>query len=330
MTTPATPVHEPGTPITTPDTPPLSPVKQTIADLRAAEKAGELDPRIGTRATTGGVEPQAPATEPTDKIVELPPLTPDGEPVRLALDDAETASLLRTYVNAGANATEIAAAQQEVEDTLLLMETDPVGVIRDRMTPERRAEVAKVLMAYPDVREAVMNDERDPSQVLLEAEQQRAAGIKRVQVRAYARDVHAVIARMCEGLDQEAATGLYNDLVRDAAELVKANRDQPFALADAPQLFANRLSLYGVDPADAAARLARGGLSPSRGNARSDDAAAIAAARDTGKKFTAGRAARREFSAVPGAGAGARPAKVEMPAQQGVKERIAELRKRFL
>ena len=52
-------------------------------------------------------------------------------------------------------------------------------------------------------------------------------------------------------------------------------------------------------------------------------------ARDTGANFKARSAARRSAAAVPGAGAGATPTKLQPPPKQGVRERIQWLREKF-
>jgi hypothetical protein len=167
---------------------------------------------------------------------------------------------------------------------------------------------------------------------LAEASKNRDARKSMVESKAHARQVMQAVETLIPAeMSDEDAAFLRNDCLTDIANAVRAyyrqHRSEPRLTADdIVGVLQRRLAQHGIDPADAAARLSRRG--PPILRRRSAEAAA--AASETGKRFAREHAERRERFAMPGAGAGAHPARAEPPASQGVKERIEFLRNKFL
>ncbi len=313
-------------------------VKETIAALRAGVEGGEVPREVTQRnASDGGVRstdaPEPAGAEDNPLVVEVPGTGPDDAPIRLELESAEDAAKLRDAIAGGESASSVAQMQQEYALFEDLLVNDPAYVAYTHMTPEGRADLAKLLMADEAVAEAVASDSRDPAQIKLDAMQRRDAMHQRVQIKQYARAVAGAVDRLIPpDFDDERARVFHDDVIRDLAEYVRQNGGQPFPLDDLLTIVAHRLELWGIDPGQARVRLAQAGRVPVRSRPAGDGARdrELENAKQTGKRLAAAGAARRALAAMPGAGAGARPTRLEPPPKQSVQERIKWLRQKFL
>jgi len=133
-------------------------------------------------------------------------------------------------------------------------------------------------------------------------------------------------------MSEDEAALFRDDALTDVANWCRANpkvaRLRP---EDVIGILERRLRHHGLTPESALAGLSSGqplrratAAAPKKAPAPSIPDVPTALA--TGAKLKAASADRREAAAIPGAGAGARPTKIELPAQQGVMERIASLK----
>ncbi len=308
-------------------------VKETIAALRAGVEGGEVPREVTQRnASDGGVRmtdvPEGADVE-DPLVVEVPGAGPDDAPLKIALESPEDAARVREAIAGGESAREVAQLQQEYALFEDLLVNDPAYVAYTHMTPEGRADLAKLLLSDEAVAEAVASDSRDPAQIKLDAMQRRDTMQQRVQIKQYARAVAGAVDRLIPpDFDDERARVFYDDVIRDLAEHVRQNGGQAFPLEDMLTIVGHRLELWGIDPTEARARLAQVGhvsvrRRPASGGARDRE---LENARQTGKRLAAAGATRRALAAMPGAGAGGRPTRLEPPPKQGVRDRIAWLR----
>lgn len=313
-------------------------VKETIAALRSGVESGEVPREVGQKnASDGGVRmtdaPAAADGEGNPLLVEVPGTGPDDAPLRIELESPEDAARVRDAIAGGESAREVAQLQQEYAMFEDLLVNDPALVAYQHMTPEGRADLAKLLMADEAVAEAVASDSRDSAQIRLDAMQRRDALHERVQVKQYARAVAGAVDRLIPpDFDDERARVFHDDVIRDLADHVRQNGGRAFPLDDLLTIVSHRLELWGIDPTEARARLAQAGRVSLRRRPANDGAQdrELAAAKQTGKRLAAAGATRRALAAMPGAGAGGRPTRLEPPPKQGVKERLAWLRQKFL
>ncbi len=255
--------------------------------------------------------------------------------VAVEFEDAETAAQAQRAVM---RRSEYDAAMADLERNLgelqqidYFMERDPRGFMVNELTPERQIDVARGLLALPHVREALDANPPDPSQAIEDAHrwqatqaQARHAAAIQQQARAYRRAVESMLPA---SLPDEKAAMLLDDLLGDLAAYARQNPDRIPTREQLPEVLAERLKLYGVDPLKAARQLATGQQRTVRAPTDRD---AIDKARNTGAQFKARREALRSAAAVPGAGAGAQPTKLQPPPKQGVADRIKWLREKLV
>jgi hypothetical protein len=293
-------------------------------EIRQALRANSSEPAVEATLQALNAAPGAAAEADDPLVVEIRP------GVKLAVDDAETAAELRNVVGAATAAEEMQARDLERVEFEYLLEHDRVGLFL-QLRPEDRAVIAAIAQNDPEVRAILDRAEFDPTQLAVnavkrwQATQAEARHVTAAKQQAQVA-VRAVESMIPPDMPDERAELMRDDLLRDLADAVRRNRSQLPPLEKLPEVLAVRLGVYGVDLDSAAARLAAGQARSFRHGSAGPTADE---ARGTGARLKAASAARREAAAVPGAGAGARPAKMELPAKQGVRERIAALRQQF-
>lgn len=390
---------EPGTtPVTTPSTPPLSPIQKAVADAKANLKAAqEATPPAEKPAASTGEQPPAPPANPDETkpgetkpdegakpgeekpeetkpgettppadgeaapetVVEIPGRRTGDKPIKLAMEDKETADLVRAALKDGLRREEfnrqMESVQRERDEIDMLeqhLDLDAVGFILERVKPELHVELARHLMSVPAVFTALREELGESEDENVRArraaelrtqrgESQRAVDRKMDQLaasRTQARMVRNVVESIvpADMPDDEAAL-FRDDCIGDIAAAVRAhyakhNSDPRLRPDDVVTMLDRRLRHFGITPESARAGLSSG-QPPRRATAATPKGAPAPsipdenAARTTGARLKQASDARREAAAVPGAGAGARPTQIELPANQGVKERIAFVRK---
>jgi hypothetical protein len=319
----------------------------------------EAKPEEGEKPEGEEGKEEAPEAAASEIVVEIPGRRPGDEPMKIAVDSEETAERLRQTVKSGLRRDELNKAMEAVsrqrEELDLVqqhLEIDPVGFLVEQVKPELQIGLAKHLLSIPEVfaavseelsewqddnvrarRQAELGKERSDNRRVAEREMSRLEDARK-QGRMVRDTVEAIVP--ADMADEEAAM-FRDDCLTDLANHVRAyyrehGREARLRPEDVVGILERRLRHHGLTPESALAGLSSGqplrrgtATTPKKGPAPTIPDAQTALA--TGAKLKQASAARREAAAVPGAGAGARPAKIELPAQQGVKDRIAALRK---
>ena len=299
-------------------------------------KEGE-EPKPGD-APKAGEEP-APAPEPV--VIELPGRRPTDAPHAIAVDPADTATIerLNQLVNAAALGVKardtLAQARDDRAKATELVESieyDPLSLLREKLTPEMQRGVALAILMDDanfdairgDLEAALRNDTaRRELRVTLKEQnddartalKQRVEG-RRAAIEAANVAISAVTAMTPEDFTEENAEAFLRDAVRDLEDHFYSTGKKPTS-AEIPGILAHRLRVYGIDAAQATARLNNGNR-PLHAPAIVRPAAKaptppVPPKPKTAAELAAADAARRAAAAVPTPGAAVPPAGTVMP-----------------
>jgi hypothetical protein len=324
------------------------------------EAAPEVEkPAVEGEQPEGEGEEEKPEGEAEPAFVaEIPGRRPGEEPIKLAVEDQETLERINQAIKGGLRRDELARAteavnrqREELELVEQHMAIDPVGFLVEQVKPEIQVDLARHLLSLPEVFEAITKDIeewQDPDKLALgraelgRARSDRSRDTERqlrnmAAVKEQGRRIRDTVEAIVPGdmADDEAAM-FRDDCLSDIAAHCRAHPEiRSLRPDEVVGILERRLRHHGLTPESALAGLSSGqplrratAAAPKKVPAPSipDEQTA----RTTGAKLKQASVERREAAAVPGAGAGARPAKIELPAQQGVKERIGSLRKLLL
>lgn len=180
--------------------------------------------------------------------------------IEIEVDDPETLERLRRLEADGMRGKEyrsrtkqLAEREADLADAELVIEHAPLKFVLDTMVPERRLEMAKVLLAehwddlLPTIDEYV-EDRSKPSRDQLEArkkgdkEEKELARVRASTERA--RELRLAIDEMLpDGLAPETHARFLRDAQRDILDAVQ--RGERVSPADLPKLLKERIRLYG-------------------------------------------------------------------------------------
>ncbi len=312
-------------------------VKETIAALRAGVESGELPREVGQRnAIDGGVRsteaPAATDAESDPLVVDVPGTSPDEAPLRIQLDSPEDAARVRNALAGAESADEVAQMRQEYEMFEDLLATDPSFIAFSELPLQGKVDLAQLLMADEAVAEAVHSDPRDAAQIKLDALARRDVLHAQFASKQSARAINEAMERLVPNhLDDAHAAAFLKHARNDVVEHIRRTGATSLHPTELLDILADTFDLWNINPAEARARLARAGHVPIRRRSPNNGTQdrALENAKKTGPQFAADRARRRALTAMPGAGAGAQPTKLQPPPKQGVKDRIAWLRAKF-
>jgi hypothetical protein len=302
-----------------------------------------------------GKEGEEGAEAKAEFVAEIPGRRPGEEPIKLAVEDAATLERLNQALKGGLRRDEFARSmeavnrqREELDIVEQHLELDPVGFLAERVKPEIQVELVRHLLSLPEVFEKVtadLEEWQDPDKARARraelgrdrADRSRQTERELGQIRAVreqGRKIRDTVEAIIPADMQEDEAALFrDDCLTDVAAWCRAN---PKVARLRPEevigILDRRLRHHGLTPESALAGLSSGqplrratAAAPQKAPAPSIPDVPTALA--TGAKLKQASVDRREAAAIPGAGAGARPTKIEVPAQQGVKERIASLRK---
>lgn len=324
---------------------------------KPVEGTPEVEKPVEEEKPEGGAEEEKPEGEgkPAEFIAEIPGRRPGEEPIKLAVEDAATLERINQALKGGLRRDEFARSmeavnrqREELDIVEQHLEIDPVGFLAERVKPEIQVELVRHLLSLPEVFEKVtadLEEWQDPDKARArraELGKDRADRSRQTErelaqireVREQGRKIRDTVEAIMPADMQEDEAALFrDDCLTDVAAWCRAN---PKVARLRPEevigILERRLRHHGLTPESALAGLSSGqplrratAAAPKKALAPSTPDVPTALA--TGAKLKAASADRREAAAIPGAGAGARPAKIELPAQQGVKERIGSLRK---
>lgn len=226
-------------------------------------------------AAPGAAEPASGEGDDDDGyVVELMPRDPNGEPVRLRVEDRETAERLRQTLNGAMRREQYEAeraqlvereaqlAQREVE-----IAVDPVGFVFQTygQDPHAVEEFALALLATPGVYERVaprLQTWDDPMVYRADAaeirERWRSSAQERFQtvqavreVRENTVQIEGIVTTLAEQLDGVRAEQFIVDAFNDLRNYAEQHRLRTLPVEHLPVLLANRLRVYGLDPIQA-------------------------------------------------------------------------------
>lgn len=299
--------------------------------------------------------------------VALPGRRPEDPAYEIEVDDPQTAERLRQLVNSAMRGDE---ARQYVEERLGesravqdAITTDPAGFLMEAFgsEPEILDHVALSLISNPKVWERVAGrvlNWDDPDRYELDsvkiANQQhtlkdqlqgRAAQVREVEqnFREVSETVEGLIPEQF-GDDQRAA--FFRDALRDLKDHADQHRLRTLRTSDIPLLLASRLKAYGINPLEAASRVApagKGGTTakssrnghaaprerPQPARQPATKPAPKAPTPRNGKQFVASAKRRQAAASIAPVGAGAPSNVPTPPAGQSVEERVAWHRKQL-
>jgi len=324
--------------------------EQPAAEPAKPEEGAESKPE-GEEVKEGEETAEAKA----EFVAEIPGRRPGEEPIKLAVEDAETLERINQALKGGLRRDEFARSMEAVtrqrEELDLVeqhLELDPIGFLAERVKPDLQVELVRHLLSLPNVYEAVtadLEEWQDPDKARArraELGKDRADRSRQTErelaqisaVREQGRKIRDTVEAIVPAdMSEDEAALFRDDALTDVANWCRANpkvaRLRP---EDVIGILERRLRHHGLTPESALAGLSSGqplrratAAAPKKALAPSTPDVPTALA--TGAKLKQASVDRREAAAIPGAGAGARPTKIEVPAQQGVKERIASLRK---
>lgn len=332
------------------------------AQAGAGEGASEQD----------GADTDADQGEPDESlIVRLPGRREGDGDVEVEVDDPEIAERFRQAINDGMRRAEfrrqmgeIESQRAELNEIYQWLEADPAGFLVDRIqSVDVKKEVAKHLMAIPEVYDAVVaefedvdGDERALAAKRNELELQRLKRRDQIerdvaQWRTTMENVRQVDAQLAALSDQIADEGRAQQFFRMAARELNDYAKQQRRLVDPDEvaLILHRLGvlqLFGLRPgapgpvqgrqdggrsaeAPKAPADARPAARPQRGPAESAPAP-VANTRNVAEQIRRAQAQRRAAAAVAPAGVGATPARVQPPPGQTVAERLKWAEKEWI
>lgn len=327
---------------------PAAPAANTAPD-DGLEPQGEIEDEgdESDDSTTRGAGTDAEGAE--DELLVVGPGRRDGEEVEIAAPDKETAERLRQWVNSAQRVDEVdslredaVAMRREVEEFQEMLATDPAGVVTQGLegNPEAQRHLALYLLTRPDiwqqVRDTVMQlDDAErfefvQAKVELErhtlADQFRSVAEENRAVDQNLRDVQSAVAAVIPPEVGEATrTQFFRDALRDIAAYADRHGRLTIDVRDIPLIIAQRLSANGIDPVQAASRIAEGNRNTRRNRSTENRTAAVAPAQRsasrtapkppqrTGAQMVQGARRRVVASAIPGGGAGAQGNSPEKP-----------------
>ena len=234
-----------------------------------------------------------------EMVVQLNPLTPNGQPIVINAPDAETFEALQRLQNGymrGEQARAVSSEAREVIDEFEEfregLRLDPLTTIESALTVDQAEMLVRSLVTHPALfqrlaadLEAIASGDEDAVQRLreraesarhklrdsarTELESQRA-------IKQNARDIQSVVGRLVpEGFTDEQREFFYRDARYDIQEWQARTGQSMVPPNMVAQILAPRLKLYGVD---LAARRGRPGRAPNAPNAPAAAAAPAGAA----------------------------------------------------
>lgn len=235
---------------------------------------GDEPPAPGEAATDVGEEDIDPAL-----IVELLPRFDGQEPIKLALDSPEMAERFRQTVNGAMRRDQYDAAMQDVEaraqqieqqETQLMV--DPLAVVSEVLSEEQRDTMILALLSDERIYERLapklesLHDPLGRRELRVEVreqygEQRQQAATQVEQNRRVAQNIRqikaAVNAIVPEHMNGPAADLWRKDALRELSAVTRQHNIQLLDPMQVPTALNARLRASGVDPADAAERIAR-------------------------------------------------------------------------
>lgn len=253
--------------------------------------------------------------------------------------DKETAEVLRALRNGYQRGEEIRQAREQIETQLddinnmrASIEMDPVGLVLEAAEgdpdvmehlvmflasqPENWVKLGPKLMKLADERERRTVAAEEKSRRFELMDQVAEESESRAAVRRNLEDVQSTVASLLPTeMSAEQQTVLYRDCLRDLKEYAERHRMNTIPVKDIAALLATRLTAYGINPVEAAARAAevaarRGTTAPKRPAPTSPRvpapavAARPAAPAPTGKQLVLSAQKKVAAGALPPAGAG--------------------------
>ncbi len=327
-----------------PKVPAAPPVDET-PEAKQAREAAEA-------AAAAAADPDAVVETPEEKeareLEERTVLLPgrNNTEYEFVAPDAETANVLRQLKNASLRGEEIAQARAEIEQRgqefealETVLEANPTGFVLDRLAnaPEQLDHLVLYLATRPEVFARIGAQLRDIAtnpvtrEMIGVKQENKALNMERevanvteerAAVRQNLEDVRTTVMSLIPAeMSEEQAAILFKDSLRDLRDYANRHDLQTLPTRDIPALLAARLTAYGINPVEAAARAAdaatRRGAAPTRRPAPASPRVPAAAPAKpavpapTGKQLVMS-AKKKGAAALPPAGAGSPPATTPM------------------
>ena len=310
---------------------PAAPAAPRIEDVAAAMLA-----QHGDQAAVPGEAGETPAplagdgaeSAPSALVAELPPRTPDGEPVVITVQTQEELEAINRLRNGYARREQIAQEREEVAaerariaEFTTRLQADPIGWIAENVPAEMQVLVAEAMVArlageHRERFDTLLVDEAERKMTLASLTEQRAAWRDQAD-RATAEErynaalVTAIQSIVPDGVAQQDYDDFIGDGSRFLASLIR--QGQHVRPEDVPALLAGHARRYGFTAATSAPTTAT-----TSGSAPAPAAAtpAVAAPKPAPKAVPltpADMLRRAAAAAVVPAGAGAVPSTVSRP-----------------
>lgn len=289
-------------------------------------------------------------------IVELPPRTPNGEAIRIAVPDQESLEAIQRLQNGYMRGEQargaVAESRQTIEEFEEFRESlqlDPVSVIESAMSVEHAELLVRSLLTHPAILPRLQADldlitQGDPDALERVRERAKAQRLElkdaareqiegQREIRQNARDVNAQIGRLIpEHFTEEQREFFFRDARYDIQEWQQRNRSQLVPPKMVAQLLAPRLKLYGVESAPRREPTGREPSTPraTPGAAPAPSAAVAPSPSPRTVERVKANADKRQLvaAAAPGSNAVGRPNPLSgIPKDADVKGAIAALRK---
>jgi predicted transcriptional regulator len=321
-------------------------------DAVADAAAGESDDPDSV--AEGGGDDEAGDDTDASLTVEIPGRR-EGETVSIEVNDPELAERLQQLANDGMRRREFNVQAEalrtkgaEIKTFQDRLATDPSGLILEKATPQTREVIVRdILLSDPALLSRMLdqlNDiETDPNaRQAAVATMERDAAVRAREVdrltaenESYLASANEIIGAVEALIPEDAPDDKVNAFLEDALAFLefKATKEGPSVVnpANIKNLVGSRLQLHGIVPSTAPADpdgSGDGAATPATPKVvlKKATPAQVEQAAQEGEKLTT-RSKQRKAAVTAPAGAGADTAQFTPPKGQGIKERIAWMRK---
>lgn len=300
--------------------------REALARINGDQPAASGDPGESSAPLAGGTDGEPAPLGPL--VAELPPRTPDGEPVKIAVQSQEELEAIARLRNGymrreqiAAEREQIAAERAEIAEFTTRLQADPVGWIADNIPEQMQSLVAEALVAklagtHQERFDVLLADEAERKMTLAQLAEKRAEWRETAERASTEEQYRTALLTQIQSLVPESASDDdFRDFVGDTSRYVASliRNGEQVRPEDLPSLLAGHVRRYGFAQATSAAPTATSSGSAPSAPVAAKPAATTPAAPKAVPLSPADLIRRAGAAAVVPAGAGAVPSTTSRP-----------------